>query len=456
MDDMLDGGNTYCYRILAEFAFTSPGGNSYNRVVGLPSEEKCIQLKRDLPFITKVSVINTNSTQGSIQIKWLMPDPNDLDTIKNRGPYRMVLFGAEGLNPPASAFNAIPGASFSSDTYAGIVDTSFTHTGLNTVNAGFSYKLQFYAGNLTIPYGNSYPASSVFLSAVSLDRTVRLSWDHTVPWINFNYEIYRSISGGPFQLIGNTTSTRYVDRPLTNNVLYCYRIKSLGTYGINGLPNPIENFSEEICTTPIDTSAPCIPQLTIDRNCVSKDPNGNVTNKITWTLQGTDSCFVDDVQSINIYFKTQKDATLTKLASITNSNINSYEHTPDSGFTGCYIVTATDKNNKKKKKLAESCPNPCELEYELPNSFSPNGDGKNDIFTPLKNSGVIKIKFNVFNRWGEKLFSTDNPAINWDGFDRNGKNLNDGVYYYTCVLQGFLQKNKTSVEERKGYIQIIH
>ena len=29
-DDMLDGGNTYCYRILAEFAFTSPGGNSYN------------------------------------------------------------------------------------------------------------------------------------------------------------------------------------------------------------------------------------------------------------------------------------------------------------------------------------------------------------------------------------------------------------------------------------------
>ncbi len=147
---------------------------------------------------------------------------------------------------------------------------------------------------------------------------------------------------------------------------------------------------------------------------------------------------------------------MTKLASITNSNINSYEHTPDSGFTGCYIVTATDKNNNESKKLAESCPNPCELEYELPNSFSPNGDGKNDIFTPLKNSGVIKIKFNVFNRWGEKLFSTDNPAINWDGFDRNGKNLNDGVYYYTCVLQGFLQNNKTSVEERKGYIQIIH
>ena len=86
----------------------------------------------------------------------------------------------------------------------------------------------------------------------------------------------------------------------------------------------------------------------------------------------------------------------------------------------------------------------------------PNGDGKNDLFFPLKNSGVIQVKFIVFNRWGEKLFSTENPSINWNGFDSNGKNLNDGVYYYTCVLQGFLQNNKTSVEERKGYIQIIH
>lgn len=45
-DEMVEGGKTHCYRILAEFALTSPGGNSYNRVVSLPSEETCIQLKR--------------------------------------------------------------------------------------------------------------------------------------------------------------------------------------------------------------------------------------------------------------------------------------------------------------------------------------------------------------------------------------------------------------------------
>ena len=455
-DDMLDGGNTYCYRILAEFAFTSPGGNSYNRVVGLPSEEKCIQLKRDLPFITQVSVLTTNSTQGTIQIKWLMPDPNDLDTIKNKGPYKIVILGAEGINPVASAFIPINGATFSSNTYSGLIDSVYIHNGINTVNKAYSYKLQFFAGSVTIPYGTSYPASSVFLTAFASDRTVKLTWEQMVPWINFNYEVYRSTNSSPFELIGSTSSANYIDRPLLNDVSYCYKIKSFGTYGISGLPSPITNFSQETCTTPTDTSAPCMPIVSIDRNCTSKDPKGNVTNKIAWSFQGTDSCFIDDLKAVNIYFKTQREGILIKLISINNPSINTFEHTPDSGFTGCYLVTAIDKNNNESKKLAEYCPNPCELEYELPNSFSPNGDGKNDIFIPLKNSGVIKVKFTVFNRWGEKLYSTENPAINWNGFDSNGKNLNDGVYYYTCVLQGFLQNNKTSVEERKGYIQIIH
>ena len=240
-------------------------------------------------------------------------------------------------------------------------DSLYTHSGLNTQNKAFSYKLQFFAGSVTIPYGTSYPASSVFLTAFASDRTVKLTWEHSVPWINFNYEVYRSTNSSPFELIGSTSSSTYIDRPLVNDVSYCYKIKSFGTYGINGLPSPIANFSQETCTTPTDTSAPCMPIVSIDRNCTSKDPKGNVTNKIAWSFQGTDSCFVDDLKSVNIYFKTQKDGPLIKLISINNSSINTFEHTPDSGFTGCYLVTATDKNDNESKKLAESCPSPCEL-----------------------------------------------------------------------------------------------
>ena len=49
-DNLVEKGQTYCYRILGEFALISPGGNPYNRVQSIPSEESCTQLNQDLPF----------------------------------------------------------------------------------------------------------------------------------------------------------------------------------------------------------------------------------------------------------------------------------------------------------------------------------------------------------------------------------------------------------------------
>lgn len=53
--------------------------------------------------------------------------------------------------------------------------------------------------------------------------------------------------------------------------------------------------------------------------------------------------------------------------------------------------------------------------FQVPNAFSPNGDGNNDCFG-VKHWGTVKLQtFEVFSRWGEKLFSTTNPAQCWDG-----------------------------------------
>ncbi|MEP7266917.1 MAG: gliding motility-associated C-terminal domain-containing protein [Saprospiraceae bacterium] len=455
-DDMLDGGNTYCYRILAEFAFTSPGGNSYNRVVSIPSDEVCIQLKRDLPFITKVSVTNTDKSIGSILLEWSMPAASDLDTVKNPGPYKVVISKIVGINT-TSTFIPIAGATFTSSTYAGFIDTSYSDINLNTTDNLYSYRLDFFAGNLNTPFGTSFAASSVYLSSVAADRTVKLNWKFSVPWNNFNYEVYRKINNaGNFELIGNSMTNSYIDRNLTNGILYCYKIQSIGSYGISGVPSPLFNFSEEICSIPLDTSAPCAPLVVIIRNCSSKDPSGHVINEISWSLKGSDSCFIDDTKEVRIYYKNHKDGDPILINTITDLSITTFNHTPDSSYTGCYIITAIDKNNNESKKLGEICPQPCQLEYELPNSFTPNNDGANDLFIPLINSGVIKVKFEVFNRWGELLYATEDPAIQWNGKDQAGKDISDGVYYYTCLLNGFLQNNNVSVEERKGFIQVIH
>jgi gliding motility-associated-like protein len=68
----------------------------------------------------------------------------------------------------------------------------------------------------------------------------------------------------------------------------------------------------------------------------------------------------------------------------------------------------------------------------VPNAFSPNGDGKNDVFkipfiTNLKENNVV-----VFNRWGKKVFEADNYANTWDG-----ENLPSGTYFYVVSAPNF-------------------
>ncbi|MBP6731963.1 MAG: gliding motility-associated C-terminal domain-containing protein, partial [Chitinophagales bacterium] len=67
-----------------------------------------------------------------------------------------------------------------------------------------------------------------------------------------------------------------------------------------------------------------------------------------------------------------------------------------------------------------------------PNAFTPNGDGNNDIFIP-SGSGVKQIQWQMFNRWGEKVFESNNFFYGCDG-TYQGKPLPMGVYVYTAKI----------------------
>lgn len=73
---------------------------------------------------------------------------------------------------------------------------------------------------------------------------------------------------------------------------------------------------------------------------------------------------------------------------------------------------------------------------DVPNAFSPNGDGQNDILL-VKGRGVQSILFRVFNRWGEKVFETNNINTGWDGTYK-GEPQEMEVYAWTlnAVLDG--------------------
>jgi gliding motility-associated-like protein len=68
----------------------------------------------------------------------------------------------------------------------------------------------------------------------------------------------------------------------------------------------------------------------------------------------------------------------------------------------------------------------------VPNSFSPNGDGRNDVLRVL-GQGITRMEFKIFNRYGQLVFETTNQSEGWDG-TFNDKELNAGVFVYTLEV----------------------
>jgi len=81
----------------------------------------------------------------------------------------------------------------------------------------------------------------------------------------------------------------------------------------------------------------------------------------------------------------------------------------------------------------------------VPNVFTPNYDGVNDLF---EIKGLTKgDKVQIYNRWGTLVFETESEKMFWDGYTTSGEACSGGVYFYTVTL--------LSGETRKGYLTLI-
>ena len=79
------------------------------------------------------------------------------------------------------------------------------------------------------------------------------------------------------------------------------------------------------------------------------------------------------------------------------------------------------------------------LSLQVPNVFTPNNDGVNDVFT-IQATGVKNIDLQIFNRWGLKVYSFSGPKAGWDGIEENGKAATAGTYFYFVKVTGFDDK----------------
>lgn len=73
---------------------------------------------------------------------------------------------------------------------------------------------------------------------------------------------------------------------------------------------------------------------------------------------------------------------------------------------------------------------------EIPNAFSPNGDGQNDVFKVKEGyQSIVSFHGYIFNRWGKKLYDWTDIDGGWDG-KINGHDAKDGVYYVIIKARG--------------------
>ena len=139
--------------------------------------------------------------------------------------------------------------------------------------------------------------------------------------------------------------------------------------------------------------------------------------------------------------------------SLSNSTSSNPIASPDTTTT--YEVNVFDKDNpncKIKKSITVVveelyCEEPWLF---IPNSFSPNNDGNNDVFY-FRGRHILDFSMKIYNRWGELLFETTNPNTGWDGMYKGNMSQAD-VYVYlvkaTC-LDGQLF-------DKKGDVTLIH
>lgn len=93
-----------------------------------------------------------------------------------------------------------------------------------------------------------------------------------------------------------------------------------------------------------------------------------------------------------------------------------------------------------------------ECVYEFPSVFTPNGDGLNDAFSTLTNTcSPVNYMIQIFNRWGEQVFESDNPFSPWNG-KFNQEDCPDGVYYY-IVSHDFYYRDDQFLKE--GHFQLL-
>ena len=452
----LSRGQQYCYRIYA--VFPRPAGGA-----SIVSNEACLAFDGRSARLTNVDVNTTSATAGQVTVRWTQPRPN-AGTFGAPLGYRLgrAVGGSAAFTPIATITN--------------LADTVFVDRNLNTAANQYTYQLTFFntdnASGAPVEQTETAPtASSVRTSLVpdGLTNRVAVSWAYTVPWDNSQQPatIYRQDPGSTtFAAIGTAPTGAAggtytdADPKLQRGQQYCYYVQTNGRYpDVSFLVNLLNN-SQIACT--VLQATPCTPVLSLrPPNCDSlaalpsyPTDNQRYQNDLRWTVGSAPTgCSVAAA-----YYRILRSSSQTgQYVAIDSTASLTYADRFLLTSAYCYQVQAVSAQGIRSPLSNSVCQDECAF-FLLPNIFTPNGDGKNDLFRPKTASTIRRTRIQVFNRWGRKVYeSSADPYINWTGAASGEGNTNglvsNGIYYYLAEVE-FADAANTK-RSYKGWVEVV-
>lgn len=413
-DQLPPQGTEYCYRLLAVY---------HDGAESIVSDEVCVYSPNsDKPLITHVSNDSTNLSIGRVIVAWTAPKEMEEPLPPQPFRYALTRIGNGGETV----------------IYEGN-DTVYIDNAVDiNASTNFAYKVKISDATGT-EIGTSVVAHPIELTAQTAPNAILLNWNENVPWSVDSTSIYRKV-GGEYHKIVSTTSFSYTDN-IYNCDTYEYYVVTYGHYSISGVVRPIVNYSAIVEANSCQLPDPPVLEVETDCGELREGGDGSVmpSNILTWTMKS-----LDNVAGYEIYWHSYLGGADSLIAQINNPNTSTWTHSNLRRVAGCYSIVVVDEEGRHSQPSNTVCVacDACPL-YGLPNVFTPNEDGINEVFEPfpkylptIEDQIISEFKIVVFNRWGNVVYDTTDPYVQWDGKSQQTKlKCSPATYFYVAEIK---------------------
>jgi gliding motility-associated-like protein len=249
---------------------------------------------------------------------------------------------------------------------------------------------------------DSLETINILTATVNPQEFIEVNWEKH-PTAN-NYQVYRN-GKELTQIVGNTFNDSGVD---VHNSVYSYKVAGLDSCG---------SFSQN--------------SLPVKNILLNGESQGNEFCIVHWTA------FEQWQSGVESYVVEKKDST-GNFVPISQTNSQTHQ---DNNFVSsvyenqsCYRIRATENNGNNQESTSNILCLPYKTIIFLPNAFSPNGDGLNDVFNPIGVS-IENFHIEIYNQWGQQVFASNNILNGWDGTFKSSPSP-QGTYYYQLSATG--------------------